>query len=661
MPGGPSTATDAELVTRFAEAGSQESFAELVSRHWPLVFQVGRRVTRNHSDAEDIAQATFLALSDATREGRHREIANVIGWLHRVATHLACHRRDAIRARERHEAGAAAARERAAHEQHAALEEAASSEVDQALERIPERYRIALVRHYLRGESIAEIASACATTDGTVASWLSRGRKLLQSQLPTGGVASVALVALTVHEPIAPPLAEAMRTLSGADGAQPAPAVRQLALEARAAPGAGPAVAAHAVAALALTVAVLLAATAWAAARANSLSDAHAGRQSVAAEPASTAPSAIADRYQLPLTTISATGGIGPDHAADVESALHGLPALAVGGVPADCLEEATRCRGLDLEEAPLTRLRLDASQMNITRFLRDDIVGRVHGGALAPGSEIMAVLSKRLPHGQEIQVCAIARTGRVIRISWAVGQAIAGSAAAEAPDHVTAIACWLGRLEPGSWSVVADSLGEAGLTQEEASLTVQVPSAMEQPAVAATVLAWRFLSHPAVSPAPPTAAWIAEANDRVLGSEVQTTRAGIVAAGALTDPVGALLSAGQAEAPGMVPLSLPERPDGPCDTAIFIAGSAQSCATLLCMGGPARWSSPAEVQHPNPEWIDPRPAAAEPRAPLVLDLPKAAHPLRILLSVTRLQRLGAGRDFAPIAGEQWTDRLDLP
>ena len=121
----------------------------------------------------------------------------------------------------------------------------------------------------------------------------------------------------------------------------------------------------------------------------------------------------------------------------------------------------------------------------------------------------------------------------------------------------------------------------------------------------------------------------------------------GLVAAGALTVTIRALLVAGHSELPGMLPLGLPERDAGPCDTAVQVTGSLQRCATLLSISGPACWSTPSSVTIPVEEWIDPTVPAPEHRALLVLALPKAGHPLHIQLALTHLRRVGASREFA--------------
>ena len=75
--------SDAELLKAFAETNDSAAFAELVSRHGPLVYRVCFRKLINRQDAEDASQAVFMTLIKKSKELRRE--GSLAGWLHTVA------------------------------------------------------------------------------------------------------------------------------------------------------------------------------------------------------------------------------------------------------------------------------------------------------------------------------------------------------------------------------------------------------------------------------------------------------------------------------------------------------------------------------------------------------------------------------------------------
>ena len=52
-----------------------------------------------------------------------------------------------------------------------------------ALLRLEERYRVPILLHYLEGYSVAEVAQILRVPQGTVKTWLFRGRRALKEYL----------------------------------------------------------------------------------------------------------------------------------------------------------------------------------------------------------------------------------------------------------------------------------------------------------------------------------------------------------------------------------------------------------------------------------------------------------------------------------------------
>src|SRR4051812_16996300 len=93
--------SDGELLRRYATSRDGPAFAALVARHGPMVAATCRAVLRNHHDAEDTFQATFLVLA---RKAASIHAGDALGgWLHRVAYRAAVQRNIQEQRRRRHQ------------------------------------------------------------------------------------------------------------------------------------------------------------------------------------------------------------------------------------------------------------------------------------------------------------------------------------------------------------------------------------------------------------------------------------------------------------------------------------------------------------------------------------------------------------------------------
>jgi RNA polymerase sigma factor (sigma-70 family) len=177
--------TDGQLLESFIAGKDEAAFATLVRRHGPMVLGVCRRIVRNHHDAEDAFQATFLVLARKAASVRPRE--RVANWLHGVAY------RTAIKARTN------TAKRQMREKQVKELPEPEVTQqdqwhdlqplLDQELSGLPENYRLPILLCDLEGKSIKEATQQLGWPQGTLAGRLARGRKLLAKRLANRGVA----------------------------------------------------------------------------------------------------------------------------------------------------------------------------------------------------------------------------------------------------------------------------------------------------------------------------------------------------------------------------------------------------------------------------------------------------------------------------------------
>jgi RNA polymerase sigma-70 factor, ECF subfamily len=172
----------------------QAKFAEQAMEFMPSLYTAALRMTRNPADAEDLVQETYLKAYRGF-EG-FQEGTNLKAWLYRILTNTFI---NSYRAKKRrpaesdledveelylyHRLGGleAVAAGRSAEDQ--VLEQVTDAEVKEALESLPEQFRIAVLLGDVEGFTYKEIAEILDIPIGTVMSRLHRGRKALQKRL----------------------------------------------------------------------------------------------------------------------------------------------------------------------------------------------------------------------------------------------------------------------------------------------------------------------------------------------------------------------------------------------------------------------------------------------------------------------------------------------
>jgi len=192
--------TDGQLLGSFIDQKDEAAFETLVRRHGPMVFGVCRRVVRNHHDAEDAFQATFLVL--ARKASSVKQPERLANWLHGVALRTAT------------KAKTMTAKRRGREKQVTELPELEAAQqghwfdlqplLDQELKGLPENYRLPILLCDLEGKTIKEAAQQLGWPQGTLAGRLARGRKLLAKRLAGRGVVlSAGSLAVVISQNVA--------------------------------------------------------------------------------------------------------------------------------------------------------------------------------------------------------------------------------------------------------------------------------------------------------------------------------------------------------------------------------------------------------------------------------------------------------------------------
>jgi RNA polymerase sigma-70 factor (ECF subfamily) len=180
-PGHLSCAPDADLVRAFAENAHEPAFTELVRRHGPMVLRICRRTLENRDDAQDAFQLTFLVL--AKKAPRLRQPELVGNWLYGVALNVSRRARLATRRRraaEFHMLQSSAANKNTKQPPPTShLEEF----IDQEIQRLPAKYRAAVVACYVQGQTNRDAARALGWPLGTLVTRLNRAKSALRTRV----------------------------------------------------------------------------------------------------------------------------------------------------------------------------------------------------------------------------------------------------------------------------------------------------------------------------------------------------------------------------------------------------------------------------------------------------------------------------------------------
>jgi len=167
---------DADLAAR-ASRGDRAALEQLLDRHADRIHALCRRVIANTEDALDATQEAMIAVVRGIRRFDGR--AAFTTWLYRVATNAAL---DELRRKQRRPLPSEIT-DRAAPGPSASDQVDDRIDVDAALAKLPEDFRVAVVLRDLCDLDYAQIAEILEVPPGTVRSRIARGRAALADHL----------------------------------------------------------------------------------------------------------------------------------------------------------------------------------------------------------------------------------------------------------------------------------------------------------------------------------------------------------------------------------------------------------------------------------------------------------------------------------------------
>jgi len=172
--------TDEELHRRLRDARDGEALALLITRHGPRLRALAWRMLGD-AEAEDVVQEVFLRLWERPEAWDPRK-GRLQAWLVRLAANAAIDRLRRRRRREETELPETLPDEQAGPED-AALQNDLAARVRAAVQRLPERQRLALTLSHDLGHGNAEIADIMDISVEAVESLLARARRSLRRTL----------------------------------------------------------------------------------------------------------------------------------------------------------------------------------------------------------------------------------------------------------------------------------------------------------------------------------------------------------------------------------------------------------------------------------------------------------------------------------------------
>ena len=150
--------------------------AQLVEMYASMIYRIAYTRMQNVADAEDITQEVLLKYLKAGKTFRDEEHRKM--WLIRVTVNTI--KSSLTSAWRRHTVALDDVTE-------PSYEAADLPVLQEKVEKLPERYRIPMFLYYYEELSVNEIAHVTKSTEGTVKSLLSRGRKMLRDELKEDG------------------------------------------------------------------------------------------------------------------------------------------------------------------------------------------------------------------------------------------------------------------------------------------------------------------------------------------------------------------------------------------------------------------------------------------------------------------------------------------
>jgi len=201
------TTDDMELVRQYAAHQSESAFAALVSRHTNLVYSASLRRVRDPQLAEEVTQAVFIIL--AQKAGSFDEKTILPGWLYRTAGFVSGNalKQEYRRQRREQEAYMQSTLDQGGTD---AAWQQMSPLLEEAMLRLGQTDRDAVVLRFFEGRSLSEVSAALGASEDAAKKRLNRAVRKLRGFFTKRGLvlpAAVLTAAISANSVQAAPAA----------------------------------------------------------------------------------------------------------------------------------------------------------------------------------------------------------------------------------------------------------------------------------------------------------------------------------------------------------------------------------------------------------------------------------------------------------------------